>query len=237
MSDASDPGALLAPSPLETWPPSWSPAAVVMDCDGLLVDTEGRWLALQEEYLADHGASLAPEVRRALTGRPIEVVVTTIAEAIGKDPHRAGAELMAAHQERLEEPLVPLPGVVRTVRAVAAVRPVAVASNSPRDLLERTLDALGLTGAFDARVSLDDVAAGKPAPDLYLAAAAALGADPADCLALEDSETGARAALAAGMQLIAVPSIPGQDPVAPRRLDSLEDPVLADWISSWEARR
>ena len=70
-----------------------------------------------------------------------------------------------------------------------------------------------------------------------LASVAALGADPADCLALEDSETGARAALAAGMQLIAVPSIPGQDPVAPRRLDSLEDPVLADWISTWEARR
>jgi beta-phosphoglucomutase-like phosphatase (HAD superfamily) len=64
-----------------------------------------------------------------------------------------------------------------------------------------------------------------------------LGAAPADCLAVEDSETGARAALAAGMQLIAVPSIPGQEPEAPRRLESLADPVLAAWIDTWEVRR
>jgi HAD superfamily hydrolase (TIGR01509 family) len=231
------PSDLLAPSPLETWPPEWSPAAVVLDCDGLLVDTEARGLALQEDYLARHGAALDEAARRALTGRPIEVVVTAIAEAVGKDPHRAGAELMAEHEERMSSPLEPLPGAARTVRAIAAVRPLAVASNSPRDLLAQTLDGLGLADAFDAAISLDDVAAAKPAPDLYLAAAAALGAAPGECLAVEDSETGAQAALAAGMQLIAVPSIPGQDPRAPRRLESLEDPVLAEWIAGWEGRR
>lgn len=225
------------PSPLETWPPDWAPSAVVLDCDGLLVDTEGRWLALQEDYLARHDASLAPEVRRALTGRPIEVVVTAIGEAVGKDPHLAGAELLAEHEERMSGPLAPLPGAAETVRAIAAKRPLAVASNSPADLLSRTLDSLGLADAFDAAVSLDEVAAGKPAPDLYLAAAEMLGAAPADCLAVEDSETGARAALAAGMQLIAVPSIPGQEPEAPRRLESLADPVLAAWIDTWEVRR
>ena len=226
-----------APSPLETWPPDWSPSAVVLDCDGLLVDTEGRWLALQEDYLSLHGAELAPEARRALTGRPIEAVVTALAAAVGKDPQRTGAELMAEHEERMSSPLQPLPGAAETVRAIAAKRPLAVASNSPADLLGRTLDSLGLADAFDAAVSLDEVAAGKPAPDLYLAAAEALGAAPADCLAVEDSETGARAALAAGMQLIAVPSIPGQEPEAPRRLASLADPVLADWIATWEVRR
>ena len=226
-----------APSPLETWPPQWSPSAVVLDCDGLLVDTEARWLALQEDYLSRHGAGLDPVARRALTGRPIEVVVAALAEAVGKDPHLAGAELLAEHEERMGGPLEPLPGVVDTVRAIAARRPLAVASNSPRDLLEGTLEGLGLADAFDAAISFDDVVAAKPAPDLYLAAAAALGAAPAGCLAVEDSETGAQAALAAGMQLIAVPSIPGQEPVAPRRLDSLADPVLAEWIAGWEVRR
>lgn len=226
-----------SPSPLETWPPQWTPSAVVLDCDGLLVDTEARWLALQEDYLSRHGAVLAPSARRALTGRPIEVVVTAIAEAVGKDPHLAGAELLAEHEERMSSPLEPLPGAAETVRAIAARRPLAVASNSPRDLLERTLASLGLADAFDAAISLDEVAAAKPAPDLYLAAAAALEAAPEDCLAVEDSETGAQAALAAGMQLIAVPSIPGQDPAAPRRLDSLADPVLAEWIGSWGVER
>jgi HAD superfamily hydrolase (TIGR01509 family) len=226
-----------APSPLETWPPQWSPSVVVLDCDGVLVDTEARWIALQEDYLARHGAGLDPAARRDLTGRPIEVVVTALAEAVGKDPHRTGAELLAEHEARMSGPLEPLPGVEATVRAIAARRPLAVASNSPRDLLEQTIGSLGLADAFDAAISLDDVAAAKPAPDLYLAAAAALDASPTDCLAVEDSETGARAASAAGMQLIAVPSLPGQEPVAPRRLDSLADPVLAEWIAGWEVRR
>lgn len=233
----NDPSELLAHSPLETWPPQWSPAAVVLDCDGLLVDTEARWLALQEDYLAAHGVALDADARRALTGRTIEVVVTAIAGAVGKDPHRAGAELLAAYEERMGDPLEPLPGVIATVRSMGAARPLAVASNSPRHMLDRTLDSLGLADAFDAAISLDEVDAAKPAPDLYLAAAAALGAAPGDCLALEDSETGAQAALAAGMQLIAVPSIPGQHPVAPRRLDSLEDPVLAEWIATWQEAR
>lgn len=225
------------PSPLATWPPAWAPSAVVFDCDGLLVDTEGRWVALQEDYLARHGAQLEGHVRRALTGRPIEVVVTAIADAVDKDPRTVGQDLYVEHHERLGEPLVPLPGAVETVRAIAAVRPIAVASNSPRDLLEQTLAGLRLEDAFDAAVAVDQVSAGKPAPDLYLVAAEALSTRPVDCLAFEDSETGAQAATAAGMQLIAVPSIPGQDPRAPRRLDSLADPVLADWISGWEARR
>ena len=72
---------------------------------------------------------------------------------------------------------------------------------------------------------------------MYLAAARALDADPAHCLGFEDSETGAEAALAAGLQLIAVPSIPGQEPRAPRRLTSMADPVLTGWIAQWEARR
>lgn len=232
----SDP---LAPpvSPLEEWPPRWSPAAVVFDCDGLLVDTEGQWVALQEQYLARHGVSLDPETRRRITGRAADVVVLALAEAVGKDPHLVGAELLSEHREHVGDRLMPLPGALETLRSIAAVRPVAIASNSPRDLLETKLTGLGLTELIDASIAIEDVTEPKPAPDMYLAAARALGAEPADCLGFEDSETGADAARAAGLQLIAVPSIPGQEPRAPRRLTSLADPVLAAWIATWEARR
>ncbi|HEX7349556.1 HAD family phosphatase, partial [Brachybacterium sp.] len=231
------PSIALPASPLDQWPPRWSPAAVIFDCDGLLVDTEGQWVALQDEYLAAHGTALDPATRRRITGRSAELVVIALAEAVGKDPHLVGEELLTAHREHIGESLTPLPGALETLRAIAAVRPVAVASNSPRDMLETKLEGLGIAELLDASIAIEDVAEPKPAPDMYLAAARALGADPADCLGFEDSETGADAARAAGLQLIAVPSIPGQDPQAPRRLASLEDPVLTEWIAGWEARR
>ncbi|WP_193106512.1 HAD family phosphatase [Brachybacterium sp. FME24] len=229
--------ATLPPSPLDAWPPVWAPAAVIFDCDGLLVDTEGHWVSLQDQYLARHGASLDAVTRRAITGRAAEVVVVTIAEAVGKDPMQVGTELMEEHRRTIGDTMAPLPGAVETLRAIAAVRPVAVASNSPRDMLETKLVDLGIADIVDAAISLDDVEAPKPAPDMYVAAARELGAEPADCLGFEDSETGADAALAAGLQLIVVPSIPGQDPRGPRRLHSLADPVLSAWIAGWESPR
>lgn len=229
----------LAPpaSPLDQWPPRWTPSAVIFDCDGLLVDTEGQWVAVQDEYLSRHGTALDPVVRREITGRAAELVVRTLAEVVGKDPHQVGRELLDEHREHLGQGLTPLPGALETLRAVAAVRPVAVASNSPRDMLDSKLARLGIAAMIDASIALEDVAEPKPAPDMYLAAARALGAEPEDCLGFEDSETGADAARAAGLQLIAVPSIPGQEPRAPRRLASLADPVLAEWITGWELRR
>ena len=210
---------------------------MVFDCDGLLVDTEGQWVALQDEYLARHGAVLAPEERRRITGRAAETVIVTLADLVGKDPHLVGTELLDEHRAHIGDRLDPLPGALETLREIAARRPVAVASNSPRNMLDTKLAGLGIAGIVDASIAIEDVAEGKPAPDMYLAAARALGADPADCLAFEDSETGAEAALAAGMHLIAVPSIPGQEPRAPRRLASLADADLTAWISTWEVRR
>lgn len=236
VSMTSEPAALPS-SPLDQWPPHWTPSAVIFDCDGLLVDTEGQWVALQDSYLSQHGVSLDPSTRRAITGRAVEVVVMTIAEAVDKDPHRVGEELVAAHREHIDERLTPLPGAIEVLRAMAALRPVAVASNSPRDMLDLKLAELGIAEVIDASIAIEDVPAPKPAPDMYLAAARALGAEPADCLGFEDSETGAEAALAAGLQLIAVPSIPGQEPRSPRRLVSLSDPVLNQWIAGWEPRR
>jgi HAD superfamily hydrolase (TIGR01509 family) len=226
-----------APGPLDPWPPRWSPRAVVFDCDGLLVDTESEWLATQARYLESHGGEVDEATRRSLTGRSVETVVRTLAGVTGQDPHRAADELMGIHREALTEAVGILPGAVETVRAVAARVPVAVASNSPRDLLDDALEGLGITDVIRTSVCVDDVAEGKPAPDIYREAAARLGVDVSETLAFEDSETGARAARAAGVRLIAVPSIPGQQPVADRTLASLEDPDLHAWIRTWETDR
>lgn len=227
----------LPPSPLEQWPPRWAPEAVVFDCDGLLIDTEARWVQLQDAYLARQGVTLPPATRRSLTGASGQAVSIVLAEHLGRDPYEVGEELMAEAMADTGHTPQPLPGALETLRAVAARRPVAVASNSPREMLDAKLTGLGIAGLLGASIAVEDVAEPKPAPDMYLVAARALGAEPTQTLGFEDSEAGARAARSAGLQLIAVPSVPGQEPAAPRTLASLADPALRTWIESWEPRR
>lgn len=223
---------------LTPWPlPTWTPRAVVFDCDGLLVDTEAEWIRTQDHYLAEHGTSLDAATRRHLTGRSGEVVIGTIAAAVDRDPMLVMEELIGLHQADMEKGLRLMPGAMRTVRAIAAKLPVAIASNSPRDLLDLKLDGMDLAGVVDASVAIEDVENPKPAPDMYLRAAELLGVAPGDALGFEDSETGAQAALAAGLVLIAVPSLPGQEPEGDRILASLEDPDLHAWIDGWAVSR
>lgn len=225
-------------SRLAAWPtPIWTPRAVVVDCDGLLVDTEAEWVGVQDSYLASHGAALDAATRRELTGRSAETVIRTIAEVLDADPQRVAEDLIALHRADLGRGVRLLPGVEKTVRAIAARVPVAVASNSPRDLLDQKLAAMPFGDVFDASVAIEDAPAPKPAPDMYLVGARLLGADPADALAFEDSETGAQAAAGAGLALIAVPSLSGQHPVADVTLASLEDADLRAWIETWEITR
>jgi HAD superfamily hydrolase (TIGR01509 family) len=120
----------------------------------------------------------------------------------------------------------PMPGALALLDVITV--PVGVASNSPRSFVERTLDAAGVRGRFGCVLAADDVTHPKPAPDLYIALAHGLGADPADCVALEDTPTGVAAARAAGAFVIGVPSmegvvLDGADLVVP----SLADPRVA----------
>jgi len=110
--------------------------------------------------------------------------------------------MAAAYRENL--PL--LPGAVDSVRDLAARWPLAVASSSPRSLIEAVLTSAGLRSAFAAVVSSEEVARGKPAPDVYLTAAERLGVQAAACVAIEDSSNGLRAAAAAGCRVIAIPA-------------------------------
>lgn len=225
--------------PLSDWPPAWTPRAVVFDLDGTLVDTESEWIQVQDAYLAGHGATMDPLTRRKVTGRSGEAVIVAIAAILEKDPYVVGAELVDAHRSRLgdREALIELPGAIATVRAIARKLPVAIASNSPREMLDHKLRVTGLDEVVDAHVAIEDVQSPKPAPDMYLHAAALLGAEPSQVLAFEDSEAGALAAAAAGVNLIAIPSLEGQQPQAPVVLSSFEDPVLQAWITGWGSGR
>jgi HAD superfamily hydrolase (TIGR01509 family) len=105
-----------------------------------------------------------------------------------------------------------MPGALELLAALRErAIPIGLATNSGREFATRALRAAGVYDRFDAVLSAEDVEHPKPAPDVYLAAAAAVGADPEDCVALEDSETGVAAARAAGMTVIGVPSFPGID--------------------------
>jgi HAD superfamily hydrolase (TIGR01509 family) len=206
------------------------PAAVLFDNDGLLLDTEVLWTRAEIALFERFGRTFTIEHKRELIGTSGPASEAIIERQLGV-PGR-GAELMAElHEGVMEEALRgvdPMPGAIELLDALDG-RPVGVASNSPRMFVERTLHAAGLYDRFGCVLSADDVERPKPAPDLYIQLAGALGADAADCVALEDSATGVAAARAAGAFVVGVPSLEGivlaeADLVA----DSLADPrVLA----------
>jgi HAD superfamily hydrolase (TIGR01509 family) len=212
----------------------WRPDAVVFDCDGLLVDTEPRWTIAETRLFARHGLPFGPEQKALLLGTSTVAAGEVMAGLFGLPGQgpELGADLLALAVEVISERALPMRGAVKVVELVSRRVPVAVASNSPRQLLNITLDRSGLTDSFPVSVAGDEVASAKPAPDLYLAACAALAAEPQACLAFEDSITGLRAAQAAGLRTVAVPSLP-QDLRADLVIDSLTNPDLLAWIETW----
>jgi HAD superfamily hydrolase (TIGR01509 family) len=207
--------------------------AVVFDNDGLLLDTEHAWTRAEVALFERHGGSFTMEHKRDLIGTSPDVTAAKLEVHLGR-PGRGRALMDELHELVMEETLAgvpPRPGALELLDAVrAAGLPVGVASNSQRAFVERVLSVAGLLdGHFDVVVTADDVEHPKPAPDLYLAACAALGSAPERSAALEDSATGAAAAMAAGMFVVAVPYFPDM-PVegASLSVESLADPRVAE---------
>jgi HAD superfamily hydrolase (TIGR01509 family) len=113
------------------------------------------------------------------------------------------------------------------------VLPIAVASNSPRRLLDLALERGELARSFRVTVAADEVGAPKPAPEMYLEACRRLGVAPDRALAFEDSMTGVFAAKAAGMKVICIPTLKGLEYPADAVFDSLDDVRLLDWLGRW----
>ncbi len=207
-------------------------AAVVFDNDGLLLDTEEAWTRAEETLFARRGRVFTVEHKRSLIGSARVAAALKLEWMLERDGE--GEALMdELHELVMEEALAgvePRPGALELLERLAGAGvPVAVASNSQREFVDRTLGAAGLLdGRFATVVSMEDVAHPKPAPDIYREACRRLGAEPDACAALEDSTTGVAAAAAAGMYVVGVPyfaggSLPGSDLL----VASLADPAVA----------
>ncbi len=181
--------------------------AVIFDLDGVIVQSERLSWRIWQEYLQNLGKELSEEDYRQMIG------THNGAEFI-KDrlnlPDSA-EEIAREHLDRallaIEDGVDVTDGIEPLLSDLASRSlPLAVASNSIRPYVPRTLEIAGLAGYFRAVVTRDEVPEGKPSPDVYLEAAARLGTPPERCMAVEDSPAGLQAALAAGMLSIAVPN-------------------------------
>jgi HAD superfamily hydrolase (TIGR01509 family) len=206
------------------------PAAVIFDHDGLTLDTEQAWTRAEHTLFSRYDARFTDDHKRDLLGSSSAMAAAKL-ERILRRPGQGAALMDELHDIVMDEVLNGAPAMPGARELVAELRalgvPVGLASNSPRVFVDRALGVAGMLGAFDVTVAGDEVPAPKPAPDSYLAAARALGAQPRACIALEDSDTGVAAARAAGMTVIGVPSFPGVElPEAHVVARSLADPVV-----------
>ena len=206
------------------------PDAVVFDNDGLLLDTETCWTRAEVELFRRHGLEFTLEHKRDLIGSS-RVTAAAKLERIMDAPGR-GFELMdELHELVMEEAargVEPRPGALELAAALRdRGMPLALASNSVPDFVGLTLAVAGARHLFDHVLTAHDVARPKPAPDLYLAACAALGAAPERSVGLEDTATGIAALRGAGMFAVGVPSLPGVDlSGADLVASSLSDPAV-----------
>ncbi|MER6065933.1 HAD-IA family hydrolase [Streptomyces sp. NPDC001792] len=178
--------------------------AVLFDMDGTLVDTERLWWEAVEQVA---GRPLTEADQPDVLGRPVEHTAAWLGTATGRPEADIAAELHHEFAARVRTGIVPRPGALDLLDALAAAGvPAALVTASPRAVADVVLDALG-ADRFAASVTADDTARTKPAPDPYRAACRALGVDPAACVAVEDTETGVASAEAAGCAVLAVPSL------------------------------
>ena len=206
--------------------------AVVFDMDGLLLDTETLWHRAEQQLFATHGAEFTWDDKMAVIGSSFDFTARYFAERLGVAPERGTAlveEMVELMYAELQREVSGRPGAIELIERLRGTLPLGLASNSPRRLVDLALASAGLTDAFAAIVTGDDVERHKPAPDIYLLACRRLGVEPAEAIALEDSASGVAAAKAAGMACIAVPQYAETDvSAADRVIDSLEELLEQD---------
>jgi len=181
--------------------------AVVFDLDGVLIDSEPVWEEVRRDFVAAHGGRWAPDAQRRLMGMSTLEWARYLSEDLGAGltPEEVAAQVIQEMRARYARQLPLMPGAVGAVRRMAGHWPLGLASSSPPVLIETVLAAAGIEPLFVTTVSTEEVAQGKPAPDVYLTVAGRMGTPPARGLAVEDSSNGLRSAGAAGLQVAAVP--------------------------------
>jgi len=185
------------------------PAAVFWDMDGTLVDTEPYWINAEHAIVEEAGGLWNDEYAHQLVGNDLMVSAQFIRDnsPVELDPVQIIEELLARVVAQVRDHVPWRPGAVELLTALREVGvPSALATMSWRSLADAVVVALP-AGAFDAVITGDEVEHGKPHPEPYLAAARALGVELAQSVAIEDSPTGVRSAVAAGVPTLAVPHV------------------------------
>jgi HAD superfamily hydrolase (TIGR01509 family) len=182
--------------------------AIVLDLDGVVVDTEEVWDRERRAYVAAHGGTWTDAATRAMQGMSSAEWARYLHDELGADgdPQDISREVAAGVVAEVRRRLPLLPGAVEAVHALADAYPLGLASSANREVIDAVLDGAGLSGRFVTTVSSEEVPRGKPAPDVYLEAARRMGADPPTTAAVEDSSNGLRSAHSAGMVVIATPN-------------------------------
>jgi len=185
-----------------------NPRAVVFDLDGLMFNTEELYVDVGAELLRRRGHEFTEELLDQMMGRPSRVALQIM---IDTHTLRATVEELLAETDEifpeiLRTRLAPMPGLVELLEALERQNiPKGIATSSRRSFVERVLAKFDYQPRFSPILTSEDIAEGKPHPEIYLKAAARLGIPPAEMLVLEDSQNGCRAAVAAGAITVAVP--------------------------------
>jgi HAD superfamily hydrolase (TIGR01509 family) len=182
--------------------------AVVFDLDGVILDSEQLWDEVREQLARERGGRWSDRAQADMMGMSSTEWSRYMHDVVGlrESPQEINREVVRRMLERYTERLPLIDGAVDAVRRIAARWPLGLASSSNRELIDRALELSGLAPLFRATVSSEEVARGKPAPDVYLEAARRLGVAATDCAAVEDSANGIRSAQAAGTRVIAIPN-------------------------------
>jgi HAD superfamily hydrolase (TIGR01509 family) len=192
---------------------------VVFDLDGLLLDSEQVWDATREQLVSERGGRWHHRAQRDMMGMSSLEWSRYMHDELGLSdpPEEISAEVVRRLEARYRTALPLLSGAREAVQRLAVRWPLALASSSNRELIDLALELIGVGELFRATVSSEEVARGKPAPDVYLEAAGRLGVEPTRAAAIEDSHNGIRAAKAAGTRVIAIPNPhfpPGEEALA-----------------------
>lgn len=184
------------------------PDAVIFDLDGVLMDSEQLWNQAREELVRSAGGRWRDDATRAMMGMSSTEWAAYMHDEleVPLEPAEISHAVVLRMEDLYRQCLPVLPGAVDAVRAMQTRWPLGLASSANREIIDLFLELAGLSHAFAATVSSEEVAQGKPAPDVYLAAAERIGVKPERCAAVEDSSSGLRSAAAAGMAVIAVPN-------------------------------
>jgi HAD superfamily hydrolase (TIGR01509 family) len=188
-------------------------AAAVFDLDGVLIDSEHVWARAREQLARERGGRYSAQAELDMMGMSSPEWSRYMHDVVGlrEHPEEISTEVVRRLETIYREELPLVEGAVETVRRTAERWPLGLASSSNRELIDLVLELSELGRYFAATVSSEEVARGKPAPDVYLEAARRLDVDPGRCTAIEDSDPGIRSAKAAGMRVVAIPN-PGYPP-------------------------